>query len=959
MPRDSGPPAGDQPDRLRAVTDLLRLLGSDMPRERMLAGLLESMRRWSGCGAVAIRLRQGDDFPYCQTSGFPEAFVALENSLCPGSTGRFTESGEPLLECMCGNVIQGRTDPSKAFFTPFGSFWTNGTTELLATTTEEDRQGRTRNRCNTAGFESVALVPLRFGGRCHGLLQFNDHEPGRFDPALLEFLECLAESVALWLSRRELEEGRAELEEQAEALFETGNAVRLLVDPTDGRILRANRQAVEFYGYSMDQLTSMRITQINEDVPGEVRRRMRSLVTGEATGPFFFQHRLADGTTREVEVHSRPMTYKGRLVLFSIVLDLTERRRAEEHVQSMARFPGENPNPVLRLGADLKVLYANKPGQRMLQLGQCAGGTPFAEAAAREARQALETGRMRRFEVFFGHRTFVFQVKPVAGSGYANLYGSDVTKLKRALSSLTASQESLRRREALLGALIRSLPFDFWARDRDMRLTMQSRESVRIWGDLTGRPFEDATIPEETRAVWRRDNAKALAGGVLETEYYQALPTGDQRFVRAVLGPVVLAGGKAPEDVIGILGVNVDLTERVKAEEALKVARSQAEEASRAKSVFLANMSHEIRTPLNGLMGMMQLLDMTPLSSEQREYTAMARRAGERLSSLLSDILDLSRIEAGRLALQEAEFATASLLAAVRETFAPMSAERGIPLVVESAPNTPSRLVGDEIRVRQILLNLVGNAMKFSKSGEVRVHVGPLLAPPGGGARLLFAVSDQGIGMEPELLNAIFEPFTQGPGGLERGQQGAGLGLAITKRLVQAMRGNLSMESAPGQGTTAYLVLPFRLPSASVQEPGLGLAGTGQGPKGLRILLAEDDLVSQLGTGALLRRMGHTVAVAGNGREALDILAAQPVDLVLMDVQMPEMDGLEALRRIRAGLDARIAPDLPVVALTAYAMAGDRERMLDAGMTGYLAKPFELADLGRVIQEAVAAGRKD
>ncbi len=1069
--RSSG---GWQAGHLARFSSLLRLLGGNAPRGEMLRDLLTHLRQWSGCEAVGIRLREGDDYPYHETCGFPEEFLRLENSLCPGSSGRFTTQGEPELECMCGNVIQGRTDPAQPFFTPFGSFWSNGTTALLAGTTEAQRQGRTRNRCNSMGYESVALVPLRFGGVCHGLLQFNDRSPGRFTPEGLEFLECLAENVALWLSRQEAEAARRETDERAEAMFETGNALRLLVDPDSGRILHANSLAVEFYGYPLDVLTTMRITQINMSPPGEVRQRMASLVSGTATGPFYFQHRLADGSLREVEVHSRPMWYRGRRVLFSLVIDITERRRAEEHTQGLARFPGENPNPVLRVDAELRVTYANKPAQRLLRLGHCADDKSFAESVGVEAERALRTGKLRRFEAYLGRRTFAFTAKPLVHSGYANLYGADITALRRAMAALgrseerqrllvenapdpifvqvegcfafanpaTASllgesrpealigqsvverihpedrelvrerirrlnqqreavprqevrflradggvvhaetsavpidfdgrqgalvfvrdttdrrkaEESLRQREALLGAMIQSLPFDFWARDRDMRVIMQSRECARVWGELMGKPFQDSDIPPETLERWRRDNERALAGEVLESEYFQQLPDGAQRFVRAVLAPVVLSGGSSPEDVIGIMGVNVDLTDRVRAEEALREARTQAEAANQAKSAFLANMSHEIRTPLNGLMGMMQLLETSELSEEQLEFTRMALRAGGRLTSLLSDILDLSRIEAGRMPLVMGEFAVADLLTSVRETFGPMSAEKGLALVLEADPATPERLVGDELRVRQILLNLVGNAMKFSDKGEVRLHIRPLVRARGMGARLLFQVSDQGIGIDEGQMQEIFEPFAQGRGGLERGHQGVGLGLAITKRLVDAMEGTLAYESEVGVGTTACVMLPFALPRGRARGREEGCLLPGREESGLSILLAEDDAVSQLGTRCLLERLGHTVAVAGTGAQALELLAAQRFDLVLMDVQMPEMDGVEAVRRIRAHDRGLFDPEVPVVALTAYAMAGDRERLLEAGMSGYLSKPFELGELRQAIERAARPG---
>jgi len=408
--------------------------------------------------------------------------------------------------------------------------------------------------------------------------------------------------------------------------------------------------------------------------------------------------------------------------------------------------------------------------------------------------------------------------------------------------------------------------------------------------------------------------------------------------------------------LLHFLGIQHDVTARERLARAKERARRAAERASAEKSDFLAFISHEIRTPMNGVMGTVSLLLDTGLDAEQRAYAETARRCGETLLATVNEILDLSRIEAGRLVLEHIPFDLVQPVTEVLDLLGPAAAEKGLRLSASIAPTLPARVVGDPQRLRQVLLNLADNAVKFTSSGRVGIRV----EPDEDAAWLRFAVADTGIGIAPEVQRRLFRSFSQGAADTARRFGGSGLGLMICKRLVALMGGRIALESMPGKGTVFTFEIPLepvaesgRPPATLLPAPAVAAARrTGGGALG-RILLAEDGEANQLVAAAILRKAGYAVDLARDGEEAVGAARTTAYDLILMDVRMPRMDGFAATAAIRSMPGA--AGRVPIIAMTASAMPGDREQCLAAGMDGHLAKPMDGARLLATVAEALEA----
>jgi len=522
---------------------------------------------------------------------------------------------------------------------------------------------------------------------------------------------------------------------------------------------------------------------------------------------------------------------------------------------------------------------------------------------------------------------------------------SDITERKNL-------EESVHRERELLRTVIDLLPSPIYLKDRDSRFLMVNQALVRCLAKDT--PAQLVSLCDfdlfdsDVAAAFRADDEAVLAGiPVRGKEETTVFPNGEKRTYMTTKVPFRDAHGS----VTGILGIGVDITERRQLQDSLALARDAALEASRLKSEFLANMSHEIRTPMNGIVGMSELLMDSPLDDDQREMGRVIQKSAENLLGIINDILDFSKIEAGKLRIEPVEMELRSVVDDAIVLLLPMAEKKHLELTCEFDPALEGMLLGDSGRIRQVLLNLAGNAIKFTLKGRVSISFRRMEERA---TERLFEVriQDTGIGISPAAQRQLFQAFTQADGSTTRRFGGTGLGLAISRQLVELMGGEIGLVSEEGRGSTFWFRLT--LPKVSQETESARPVDVGYIPShriepGLRFLVAEDNLTNQMVARGFLEKMGHQAEFAANGNEVLEMLKLKSYDAILMDCQMPEMDGYTATREIRADELKRGVPPITIIAVTAFAMATDRAKCLEAGMNDYLSKPLGAAELQQVL----------
>lgn len=530
--------------------------------------------------------------------------------------------------------------------------------------------------------------------------------------------------------------------------------------------------------------------------------------------------------------------------------------------------------------------------------------------------------------------------------------GKDIyMAIARDITERKYAEEALRKSEHLYRLLADNVHDVIWTTD-DKLIPQHVSPS---FSHLTGFPQKEAIT------IIHRD---IIASSPFTNNHFQLLvllrdrslhweseiktANGEMIWVESIASPLP----ESSNHFTGIIGVTRDISSRKKIMLELETAKEQAFAANKAKSEFLANMSHEVRTPMNGVLGMLQLMTMTSLDDEQMEYVETAMASGESLLTIINDILDYSKIEAGKLQMTPEEFQIREIVKPLLISFKTAINDQKVSILCYISPDVPSVLVADHVRLRQILFNLVGNAVKFTEQGEIRIEIKTLEAIGSNRVRLECTIADTGIGVPEDIGDNLFEPFTQIESPRQKKVKGTGLGLSIVKQLVTQMDGTVQLKRNDAQGTTVTFTLvvgigEMRSVPNQISTPIPILTSPN---RRLSALIVEDEQINQQILQAILTKLGHRATIAGDGHLALELLKTHQFDIILMDVQMPEIDGIETTKIIRSSKYYRHVKNIPIIALTAYAMAGDKEKCLQAGMNSYLSKPVDIKALEKSLK---------
>jgi PAS domain S-box-containing protein len=692
--------------------------------------------------------------------------------------------------------------------------------------------------------------------------------------------------------------------------------------------------------------------------------------------------RRLDGSLFPTEILLSRFEMKGKPVLHAVIRDVSERKKAEENSrlerEKWALTFDAVQDLIAIMDNEFRVVHANKAMVNRLggDLSRLKGMPCYLVAHGLKDGPPPECPHARQQqydgEGSFCHEIYVEQfggyfqvtISPIYNEKHELLgcvhVAHDVTERRKAEEALRGSEETFRAlTENSLDVIMR-----FDSECRHLYVNPAAQAQVHMPPEVfIGKTHEELDFPPDLCKIWTTAIRKVFQDGKVERIEFQ-LPNG--AFLDWMLVPERGSDGKVKAVLTSARDVTAyKLAEKEinRAKEAMEIANRQlrvsarragdmairAEDANIAKSQFLANMSHEIRTPMNAILGFADLLLKESLTHLQRDYLQIIKSRGEDLLSLINDLLDIARIEDGSFRILSDPFDLAKTVREVWQLMSVRAADKKLKLTCDIDPHVPIHLVGDALRLRQILLNLTHNAVKFTQTGNVWLNV-TCLHHNKHTHRIQFVVGDTGIGIAKERLDAIFQPFIQADGSTTRKYGGTGLGLAIVDQLVSKMKGIVRVESEVGKGSRFFVEIPFEAGKACDAGTSVDIAPAPVRPSDIRpmkILVVEDDPSSRLLALKILERFGHKVDIAVNGKEALLTIQDRAYDVVFMDVQMPDMDGFEVVRKIRETIPRKTAPR--IVAMTAHAMKGDRDRCLAAGMDDYVAKPIHEADLLRCL----------
>lgn len=709
-----------------------------------------------------------------------------------------------------------------------------------------------------------------------------------------------------------------------------------------------------------------------------------ALKSVEAVGEHSFEYTIKrrDGVVRHLSASMvGELNHEGKVkALFGVVRDITERKEHELELEEVNLRLREQQD-LWGMAAEFSSLgywRSERPSGKRLwsdQLFRMHGLKRLSDAPSHEQLDGVidaeDAERLqslvaegfaegRDYETEYGitlpdGQRRILQVKTAAqsdeGGGVKSVFGviQDITESKRQKVALQDANTELQGQRDLWEMASNQAKLGYWQVALPNGTPVWSDQLLKLYGYEPGSPpsfkeFHSQIKPEESQRL-RKIMAEGIANKTgYETEYAVRLPNGGGERVVYTRTQYDIDDDTSEETLFGIVQ---DITERKQQENALLEARDEAEAAGQAKSDFLAMMSHEIRTPLNGVLGMASLLETSAMTPQQKQQLGIIQQSGNALMTIINDVLDYSKLMAGRVDIVKGPFDVRQSVQTIIDTMTSAVSEKEIALQIDIADRVPDQVLADDVRVRQVLFNFVGNAVKFTQRGSVTVRVG-LEGVEAEERKLRFEICDTGIGIPEEVQSQLFTPFTQADASIDREFGGTGLGLTICHQLVELMEGEVGLESKEGEGSTFWFTLPLEFVDAAEAPSGDRAEGTiGIAHQGLHLLVAEDNEINVKVIGTMLDHFGCTYESVGNGREAVDAVKTKDFDAVLMDVQMPVLSGIDAAQEIRALGDEKA--NVRIVALTANAMAGDRERYIDAGMSDYLSKPITIARIQELL----------
>ncbi len=787
-----------------------------------------------------------------------------------------------------------------------------------------------------------------------------------FDAMAVQLVTELRHEIA---DRARAAQALAESEARFRQFFSKNQSVMLVIDPVEERILEANMAASTYYGYALDELIGMSISKINigsaEDVAAEMQRTVH-----QQRNYFSFSHRLASGEIRDVEVYATQLLDGDKTTIFSIVHDVTDRKQARKalqaseekfsqlfHVLPMSgaiyRLIRDEQQQIVdweiheinALGAaDVRRRPEDLIGRRARDLFGDEVMGPYLELC----RSVMESKQERYIDTHFetNNKDYLTALIPMGNDFYAQI-SIDRTESRRAT-------EQIRK----LSLAVEQSPHSIVITNVDAVIEYANEAFVRNTGygleDVIGKNPRILHSGRTPAAVYAEMWAALSQGRLWKGEFNNMRKDGSEFTEFAIITPLRQADGR----ITHYVAVKEDITEKkrlgseldehrhhlegmvVQRTTELIAARKQAEDANRAKSAFLANMSHEIRTPMNGIVGMAHLLRREGVSPRQAERLDTIDTSARHLLSIINDILDLSKIEAGKLALEEIPVSIGGLLDNVGSILAERARAKGIRLAID-AGLLPANLTGDPTRLQQALLNLATNAIKFTETGTVTLR-SVRLHEDAGALLVRFEVEDSGIGITPEAQSRLFSAFEQADNSTTRKYGGTGLGLAITRRLAELMGGEVGVESVPGTGSTFWFTARLKKGGEGVVERPASVVDAEKliqkHYSGWRVLITDDEPINREIAQILLEDIGLVIDTAEDGEMAISMARTTAYAAILMDMQMPKLNGLDATRRIR---EMPGYTQTPIIAMTANAFVEDKARCFEAGMSGFLVKPFD------------------